>query len=274
MPVALGLVFLMGIGPYIPWRKASVENIKNALIYPVIFAFGAIGFFFVGGVRDAYALAGLWVVAFVAAAIGIDFAKIATFWGNHDGVNRWRGFWIAYRKNPRRMAGILTHIGVLVMVSGIIFSTIYQTEVMVMMKPGESIQLKSYTFKLVQLYPAQGPNWTAQEGLFNVYKDDRLITQLYPQKRLYTVSQTPTTETAIHQVNMGHLFVTLPEVAPDGSWARVRALHNPLVLWVWYGGGIMGLGVLLNIFRKTRQTTTPATDPALALPTPTPDAHS
>jgi cytochrome c biogenesis factor len=78
---------------------------------------------------------------------------------------------------------------------------------------------------------------------------NNLIVVLHPQKRLYEVSQTPTTEAAIHQIYTGHIFLTIPEVAPDGAWARVRALHNPLVLWVWYGGAIMGLGVLLNIFR-------------------------
>ena len=279
MPVALGLIFLMGIGPYIPWRKADIGSLKTLFLKPILIAVGALGFFLVGGIRDSYALAGLFVVTFVAAVIVFDFNQIATFWAGHDGVNRLQGFGIAYRKNPRRMAGIVTHIGVLVMVTGMIFSTIYQTEVVTILKPGESIHLKSYRMKLLQLYPVEGPNWTAQEGLLNVYKGDQLIAQLYPQKRLYPASQTPTTETAIHQVNMGHLFVTIPEVAPDGSWARVRALHNPLVLWVWYGGGIMGIGVLLNIFRKKRtpavglsnQTVAPAPSPLLA-PQPIPTA--
>jgi cytochrome c biogenesis factor len=28
---------------------------------------------------------------------------------------------------------------------------------------------------------------------------------------------------------------------------------NPLILWVWGGGAIMGFGVLLNIFRPRRR---------------------
>jgi cytochrome c-type biogenesis protein CcmF len=110
--------------------------------------------------------------------------------------------------------------------------------------------LNNYQVKLIKLFPVTGVNWSGFEGLFEVYdKNKRLITVLRPQKRLYEVSQTPTTEAAIHQVYTGHIFLTLPEVTPDGSSARVRALHNPLVMWVWYGGAIMGLGVLMNIFR-------------------------
>ena len=36
MPVALGLLFLMGVGPYIPWRKASKESLKKNFQIPVV----------------------------------------------------------------------------------------------------------------------------------------------------------------------------------------------------------------------------------------------
>jgi cytochrome c-type biogenesis protein CcmF len=264
MPVALGLVFLMGIGPYIPWRKASAQNLKDLFLMPSLVALGGLVFFLAVGIRHSYALAGLTVVCFVAAAIFRDFAKISSFWAKREQVGRLQGFLTAYKKNPRRLSGILTHIGVLVMIIGIIFSTIYQTEKILIMKPGDEVGLGSYRLKLIRLYGAQGVNWEAQEGLFNVYKGEALIAQLRPQKRFYTVSQTPTTETAIHQVLMGHVFVTIPEVSPDGTWARVRALHNPLVLWVWYGGGIMGIGVILNMLRKTRLKVTAARPQAAA----------
>jgi cytochrome c-type biogenesis protein CcmF len=256
MPVALGLIFLMGVGPYIPWRKASIQNLRELFVTPLVIASMGLGIFLISGIRSGYALAGLGVICFVGAAIVLDFAKIASFWAKRDQVSRVQGFVSAYRKNPRRMAGILTHIGVLVMMIGIIFSTIYQTEKVLIMKPGDEVQLDSYKFKMVNLYGAEGVNWAGQEALFYIYRGETLIAQLRPQKRFYSVSQTPTTETAIHQINTGHLFLTIPEVSPDGTWARVRALHNPLVLWVWYGGGIMGLGVILNIFRGGRKRVT------------------
>lgn len=253
MPVALGLVFLMGIGPYIPWRKSNIQNIKRLFGLPLFVSLGATLLCFVLGVQKAYALAGLAVVFFVLTAIFIDFNKVSTFWAKRQKINRIQGFLSAYRGNPRRMTGIIIHIGVLVMVVGIIFSSMYQTEKILIMKPGEEVNIKSFRFRLANLYEVKGVNWGGQEALFDVYQDGKIITQMRPQKRFYTVSQTPTTETAIYQLMMGHLFVTIPEVAPDGSWARVRILHNPLVLWVWYGGGIMAIGSFLNIFRRVRR---------------------
>jgi len=117
------------------------------------------------------------------------------------------------------------------------------------MRMGDTLQLKEYTIRMVGLHEVSGANWTAEEGIFDVYKGDRLITTLHPQKRLYPVSQTPTTESAIYTIHLGHIFLTMPDVGPDGTTVTVRALINPLVLLVWIGGGIMGLGVILNIFR-------------------------
>ena len=253
MPVALGLILLMGIGPYIPWRKATPQAVKALFTLPLTVALGGMALLFLLGIRDAYALAALTIVIFVAAAIFKDFGKLSAYWAKREGVGRMQGLLSAYRTNPRRMSGILIHIGVLVMVIGIVFSSIYQTEKVLIMKPGEEVTLKSFRLRMAKLYGVEGINWGGQEALFDVYQDGRIVAQLHPQKRFYTVSQTPTTETAIYQTNMGHLFVTIPEVAPDGSWARVRALYNPLVLWVWYGGGIMAVGAFLNIFRRARK---------------------
>jgi len=253
MPIALGLVLLMGIAPSISWRKASRENIrKNFLIPSIIALIGLIGGWGFG-IRNAYALAGVTVVCFVAATIFIDFGKVSSFWAKRNQVHFLKGLTTAFSKNQRRYAGLVTHFGVLVLIIGIIASTIYQTEKVVPMKIGDQLQLKQYTVTMVGLREVQGPNWTAQEGVFDVYRGETFITTLLPQKRIYLESQTPTTESAIHTIRLGHLFLTMPEVSPEN--VIIRALINPLVLLVWIGGGIMGLGVILNIFRPKREPT-------------------
>ena len=135
---------------------------------------------------------------------------------------------------------------------GIIASTIYQTEKVVSLHVGDEFVIGPYRMKLLDIHEVKGPNWIGQEGVFQVFRGERLLTELRPQKRVYTASQTPTTESAIHTINMGHIFLTMPEVSPEGV-AVARGVLNPLILWVWGGGAIMGLGVLLNIFRpRTR----------------------
>jgi cytochrome c-type biogenesis protein CcmF len=253
MPVALGLLLMMGIGPSIAWRKASPDNLKKNFLIPILVAVITTAAAWLIGIRTVFGMAGALTVSFVAATIFMDFAKISAVWARRYEINYAYAFYQAFTNNQRRCAGMVTHIGVLVLVVGIIASTIYQVEKVVPMRIGDSMQLKDYTIKMAGLQEVSGVNWTAQEGLFEVYRGDHLITVLRPQKRIYTVSLTPTTETAIYTVNLGHLFMTMPEVGPEG--VSVRALFNPLILLVWIGGGIMGLGVILNIFRPRMKAT-------------------
>ena len=251
MPVALGLLFLMGVGPYIPWRKASPASLKKSFQVPLLVGLASTLLLVAFGVRGVFALLGAFVVGFAGAAITIDVGKISRLYARRESVNPLKGFLSAFRANQRRYAGLVTHVGVLVLVVGIIASTVYQTEKVVSLRVGDEFILDAYRVKLERVHEVRGKNWTAQEGVFEVYEGNERITTLRPQKRVYDASQTPTTESAIYAKNMGHIFLTMPDVSPEGV-AVARGVINPLILWVWGGGGIMGLGVFLNMFRPRK----------------------
>ena len=251
MPIALGLLFLMGVGPYIPWRKASQASLKKNFLAPVGVGVVSTVVLFALGIHSLFALAGAFVVGFSGAAILIDVGKISSLYARRESVNLLKGFLSAFTANQRRYAGLVTHVGVLVLVIGIIASTVYQTEKVVSLRVGDEFILKDYRVKLERIHDVRGKNWSAQEGVFELYEGDDLLTTLRPQKRVYDASQTTTTESAIYAKNMGHIFLTMPDVSADGV-AVARGVINPLILWVWGGGGIMGLGVLLNIFRPRK----------------------
>ena len=252
MPIALGLLFLMGVGPYIPWRKASVASLKKSFLVPLLFGLASVVILFITGIYSPYALAGGFVVGFAASAIFLDFGKISHLYARREHVNVFKGLLRAFSANQRRYSSLITHLGALVLVVGIIASTIYQSEKVVSMKVGDEFSISDYRMKLLNIHEVEGQNWMAQEGVFQVTRDGKFITELRPQKRIYEATQTPTTESAIFAINMGHIFLTMPEVSPEGV-AVARGVINPLILWVWGGGGIMGLGVFLNIFRPRRK---------------------
>ncbi len=252
MPIALGLLFLMGVGPYIPWRKASRASLQKNFLIPVCVGAISAVVLFALGIRSPFALTGAFVVGFSGTAILIDFGKISSLYARRKSINLLKGFLSAFTANQRRYSGLVTHVGVLVLVIGIIASTVYQTEKVVSLRVGDEFAIDGYRVKLERIHDVRGKNWSAQEGVFEVYEGDTLLTKLRPQKRVYDASQTPTTESAIYAKNMGHIFLTMPDVSADGV-AVARGVINPLILWVWGGGGIMGLGVLLNIFRPRKR---------------------
>jgi len=221
-------------------------------VVPLAIGFVSTIVLFALGIHSVFALAGAFVVGFSGANILIDFGKISLLYSRRESINLMRGSLLAFTSNQRRYAGMVTHVGVLVLVIGIIASTVYQTEKVVSLRVGDEFMIDDYRIKLERIHEVRGKNWSAQEGVFEVYEGDTLLTTLRPQKRVYDASQTPTTESAIYAKNMGHIFLTMPDVSPDGV-AVARGVINPLILWVWGGGGIMGLGVLLNIFRPRKR---------------------
>ena len=123
MPVALGLLIMMGIGPVIPWRKASVQNLKKHFMWPVVIGFLVTVLFFILGMRNIYALAGVFVVSFVAPTILLDYGHTSLMWTRRMKVNIFQGLTKAFTQQQRRYAGLVTHFGVLFLVAGIIAST-------------------------------------------------------------------------------------------------------------------------------------------------------
>src|SRR5439155_1208478 len=75
VPLFLGLIFLMGVGPLIAWRRASVDNLRRNFLGPVLTGVAAAAFFFALGVHSALAVLTLALTVFVAATIALDFAR-------------------------------------------------------------------------------------------------------------------------------------------------------------------------------------------------------
>ncbi len=253
LPIVLVILILMGIAPMIAWRKSSRDNIRKNFLIPAVVAAAGTVISAILGIRQVYPLAAAAIVYFVAATIITDMYKNSSYWASHSGTTLLKGFFKAWYHNQRRYGGLLTHVGVLVLILGIIASSSYKLEKTLILKPGDEFTLGHYSYKFHGLQDVQGINWMGAEALFNVYKGDQFVAEMRPQKRFYSGgSQMPTTEAAIQPRHMGDLYLSMTDITQDG-WITVMAFQNPLIHWVWYGGGIMGVGVILILFKRKRR---------------------
>ena len=106
MPIALGLLFLMGVGPYISWRKASLANLKKQFLVPLLAGVAGVLILIITGIYSLYALAGGFVVVFSATAIMVDFGKISNLYAQRQHVHIFKGFLAAFSANQRRHASL------------------------------------------------------------------------------------------------------------------------------------------------------------------------
>jgi cytochrome c-type biogenesis protein CcmF len=142
----------------------------------------------------------------------------------------------------------LAHLGIAVFVIGVTMVKGYETERDVRMNVGDTVEAGGYVFRFDGITEQQGPNYMASRGHVVINKNDRIVGELFPEKRNYNTSGMPMTEAAIEPGLLGDLYVSLGEPIPDsdGAWA-VRVYVKPFVDWIWAGCLLMALGGIFAI---------------------------
>src|SRR5579863_5159875 len=87
IPLGLALLFLMGVAPLLPWRRASLESLRRSFRIPGIGGCLVGAALIVTGVHDIYAIVSFSLCAFVAGTIVMEFAKGTRVIASHDGLN-------------------------------------------------------------------------------------------------------------------------------------------------------------------------------------------
>ena len=151
---------------------------------------------------------------------------------------------------PRSFYGMLiAHIGFAVCIVGITITSQHSIDVHKRMKINDTVEFADYKFYLKDLKTLSGPNYKATEAVVNVIKNEKLITTLRSQKRMYTVRNMPMTEAGIDAGFTRDIYISLGEQLDDGAWS-IRLYHKPFVRWIWLGAILMAIGGLLAIIDR------------------------
>jgi cytochrome c-type biogenesis protein CcmF len=152
------------------------------------------------------------------------------------------------------------------LVVGIIATSAYREEHILVMKPGESLAVGGYEVIFRGIEQGRGPNYREDVADFDVRRGGAAVTRLTPSKRLYDAPPQPTTEAGIHPSWRGDLYVVIGDPQPDGGYA-VRAYFNPLVRFIWLGALIMFIGGGISLSDRRLRVGAPA---RARTPTPVP----
>ncbi|MGN7611818.1 heme lyase CcmF/NrfE family subunit [Magnetococcales bacterium HHB-1] len=245
IPIMLGLLFLMAIGPTIPWRKTVGLRLKKLFLKPLLFSLvlgGALSLFF--SITHPYGIVSLFLIVFVLISHGQDILSGIKIRQQRENLSLLKASTQLILRNKRRYGGMVVHFGILLMVAGFVGSGLFSEEKNVLLKAGDRIQIGDWHVVLEKVTEVAKDNWQADEGVFRAQSDDEKVT-LRPQQRLYTTHAQPTTEAAIHSNWLEDLYIVLSD--PVGEGWGVRIYRNPLVSWIWWGSLLMGLGVILAL---------------------------
>jgi cytochrome c-type biogenesis protein CcmF len=237
-PLMVPLLLAMPFGPFLAWKRGDMYAAAQRL------AFAAIAALITIAIGFAVTHRGPWLAPF-GIAIGVwvmGGALSEITFRTKMGQVPWAEAWRRVRSLPRSAYGTtLAHFGVGLMVVGIIATSAYQSERILVMKPGERVEIAGYELAFLGATPGKGPNYTELSGVFDVTRGGDSVTRLVPEKRIYDAPPQPTTEAGIHNSWRGDLYVVLGDQQANGGYA-VRLYFHPFVRFIWIGALIMFIG--------------------------------
>ena len=259
VPIGLALLFLMGIGPQLPWHGASRTTLERQFTGPSIAAAaGAAGAVLAGmsGVAPVltYALA-----AFVVTTIGQEFLRGVRARRVLHGETAATAFVALFRRNGRRYGGYVVHLGIVLAIVAIATSQSRTTELERTLAPGDAMDVAGYHVVFTGLRDVNEPQ-RASTLADLVITGNGASEQLHPGLVQYPNSAQAIGTPGIAAGSRNDIYTIL--AAYDGrgrAWATIRVRVIPLVSWLWAGGAVVGLGALLAALPAPRRRIAPVT---------------
>jgi cytochrome c-type biogenesis protein CcmF len=157
------------------------------------------------------------------------------------------------RRNTRRYGGYVVHFGIVVMFIGIAGGAFNQSREQEM-GFGDTVTLGQYRLVCQSYTQDSNKNYETEYALLDVFRGNKKITQLTPEKRFYLASQTPSTMVALHSTLASDLYVIYEGRNPDTDKPIIKVFLNPLMNWIWIGVGIVVFGTFLALVPNLTRT--------------------
>ncbi len=257
-PLMLALVFLMGVGPLMPWRRASPRTLLRALAIPAGVGVGVIVILRLIGIGEVYPLLAFGICAMVTTGIVAEWYR-GTRTLRQQGNSYPLAFLRLIAGNRPRYGGYVVHLSVLLLVLGIVGSSFYEIQRDVVLQPGESAVIGEYRIEYVGTESSFRGDRTEFVSTLRAYKADEFIGEMHPQRAFYPDFQMSSTRASIRSTPVEDFYVVPSELSEDGS-AGFRVFVNPLVWWMWIAGPMFMLGTVVSLWPRRASDSAPALD--------------
>lgn len=251
----LPLLLLMGIGPLVAWRRASLRSLVTTFRWPTLAAVvSGVALVWLGAGSSIPGLVAYTFSAFVAATIVLEFVR-GTRARKALGATTWPGaLGSLVARNRRRYGGYVVHASIVLLAIGVTGSSAFDTVAEARLERGEAMSIGAYTLTYRALSERQTANATEQRAVLAVRRGTRDLGTLEAGKNAYTVEQQVSNEVGIRSdpLTGEDLFVIAEQIDADGS-VYLRVFVKPLVNLIWIAGGVFVLGSLIALWPDARE---------------------
>jgi cytochrome c-type biogenesis protein CcmF len=253
LPVIMSVLFLLGIGPALPWRRADAAEVKRKMRAPLVVLVSVAILSLILGERNPYAVAAYAFAAFALTTNLQEYWIGARARMRAHGESPLRALVLLMRGNRHRYGGYLAHVGVIMVAVGITASSASLTDAEATLAPGESMRVGAYEFRLEQVWGREAPHRFTVGTDLTVLKDGKVIGTMDPRQHFYNSSDQPVPTPSVITSVKQDLYANLTAFDAQGRSATLHILIEPLVMWIWAGGGVMCLGAAFGLWPARRR---------------------
>jgi cytochrome c-type biogenesis protein CcmF len=250
----LPLLLLMGIGPLIAWRRASLRGLGRIFAWPIGVALATGLLLLVLGAGSSLpGLVGYTFCAFVLASIVLEFARGTRARRALSGGSWPNALAELVGRNRRRYGGYVVHASIVLLAIGVIGSSAYDSTREQRLARGEKMTVGGYTLTYRGAEQRRGANAMELRALVDVQRGSERLGTMRPGKNSYFAEQQVSNEAAIRsdRLNGEDLFLIAEQIRADRVFLKV--LVKPLVNLIWIAGLVFLGGSLIALWPDARE---------------------
>ncbi len=242
VPIGAVLLFLLGVGPALPWGRATGDKIKKTLLPPLIGAAVLLVAGYAFGARNPWTL--------ITLAFG-GYAAQVTFTEMRRPVAQ-------LKRARRRIAAYVVHAGAVIVIIAIAISSTMRYTQEVHVVKGQSANVGAYTITLLGLEDRQQPNRAETVARFAVSKNGVQKTILEPKMNQYMAMREPIGSPDVYSTIGGDFYLSIMNIDEASQSAAVNVIITPFVGWIWIAVIVMGLGGLMALVPQRKPQVIPS----------------
>jgi cytochrome c-type biogenesis protein CcmF len=265
-PLGIALLFLMAVAPALPWRQTSREVLRDRLLVSAWAGALAMVVAVALGARELAQVLAFGLGAFAVAGIARQY--IIGLRGRRRATGEaWPVALVRMvRGNARLYGGLVVHVGVVIIAVAIASSSAYSTKREVRLTSGQSATVRGYTLT----YTGSHTNRSGQKNTVTAdvrirRGGDDLGTYAPAISTFPNASEgigTPSVRTGLRE----DVYLTLISSPNQQGRVIIGVAVNPMVLWLWVGGGVMAIGTAVALSPSLRRRTRRVEEPAPVAP--------
>ncbi|WP_426751648.1 heme lyase CcmF/NrfE family subunit [Myxococcus sp. Y35] len=263
VPGGIAVLFLMGVGPVLPWGKPDPATLRRQFIIPTVVGLVVTAVCFAVGLRGVYPLLTFGLAGFVTVITLRELVAPVRVRMSE----RKEGFVTALTtsalKAQRRFGGYVVHLGIVLIIVAVAASSAYVEHTSGTLKKGQSIELGGYQMKYLGLVSGEEPHRTYVAARVEVTAPNGKVSELKPRLNYYERSTDPIGTPGVRETPAEDLYMSLMAFSEQAGTASFNVWVFPLVGWIWWSIPLLVLGTLIALWPRRKAAVAMAGAPAL-----------